>query len=248
MKPRNNFGVLSTEYHTARRGYPPELFEYLKSLVKTEGKKVLDVGCGTGIATRQLKEVGFDVNGSDKDETMVKVALENSPDISYIVAPADKLPFESETFDVVTIFTAFHWFAHEKAVEEMKRVLKPGGVLFAALKDNRTNPKTAHIRKEYRAILHKYVGDRYNSANKYNPGPLLKKCNLKNIEEKSFPIDELYTVEEALTLIKSLSFWNLVPDEKKPEMLGELKAHYEKYLVDGMVVREREVSTIAGYK
>ena len=48
---------------------------------------------------------------------------------------------------MVTVFTAFHWFAHEKAVEEIKRVMKPDGIFFAALKDNRSTSQNDKIRK-----------------------------------------------------------------------------------------------------
>ena len=69
-----------------------------------------------------------------------------------------------------------------------------------------------------------------------------------DISEKSFYIDEKYTVEEALILLKSLSLWNLVKEDKKPEMLKEMKEFYESHLVDGFVIRSREISTFIAYK
>ncbi len=248
MNKRNNFGVLSASYDTARRGYPQEVYSYLKSFIAGTSRTTLDIGCGTGLSTRELKENGFSVTGVDKDKSMIEVAQKHNSDITYIVAPAEALPFESESFNIVTAFTSFHWFTHEKAVNEIKRVLKPGGIFFAALKDNRYDEKSSAQQTEYKAILKKYVGDKYNSAKNYKPEAILTKCGFNKIEQEEFPVDEYYTVDDALTLVQSLSYWNLVPEESKPVMLKELRELYQKYVVDGHVIRYRQIETIIGFK
>lgn len=242
MINQNNFGLMSNEYNLARKGYPKEVFEYLKSLTQEKKPKVLDIGCGTGISTRQLKEYSFDVIGSDKDKDMIEIAIHNNPEIQYVVAPADNLPFESEQFDIVTAFTAFHWFNDEESLSEVKRILKKDGIFFAALKTNRNDES------EYFSILQKYAGDNFDTTkNHFNKENLIK-LRFLNIQEKSFPFDEQYTVDGALTLIRSLSLWNLVPENKKSEMLEELKEFYEKNLINGVVIRNREVSIITTFK
>lgn len=249
MDKRNNFGVLGASYDSARRGYPQEVYDYLKSLTKVANPRTLDIGCGTGLATRELKQNGFDVTGSDKDTVMIETAKKHGDNIPYVVAPVEQLPFENETFDVVTAFTAFHWFTHEKAVNEIKRVLKDGGIFFAALKDNRYDNLRAQVQqKDYRAILEKYVGENYNSANNYHPEKILAECGFKDLTEEEFPVDEHYSIDDALVLIQSLSYWNLVPVEKRPEMLEELRKMYSNHLIDGKVIRYREIATIIGFK
>ena len=238
---------MSNEYDLARKGYPKEVFEYLKSLIQKEKPKVLDIGCGTGISTRQLKEYSFDTIGSDKDENMIEVAMHNNPEIQYVVAPADKLPFESEKFDIVTAFTAFHWFNDEESLSEIKRVLKNGGIFFAALKTNRKD-ENEDFKNGYFSILKKYAGDNFDTTKNHFNKENLVKVGFLNIQEKSFPFDERYTVDGALTLIRSLSLWNLVPEDKKPEMLKELKEFYENHLINGFVVRSREVSVVTASK
>lgn len=104
---QNNFGKLSDKYVAARKGYPEKLFQYLL-INATGGSKTLDVGCGTGIASRQLKSHGFDVIGVDKDQVMIGVAKISDSKIPYVVASADNLPFASDSFDFVTTFTALH--------------------------------------------------------------------------------------------------------------------------------------------
>ncbi len=247
-KDKNNFGVLGADYHAARRGYPKELFDYLHSLAKIDKPITLDIGCGTGIATRQLKEFGFDVSGTDKDLKMIEVAREHSDGISYAVAPTDALPFKDETFDVVTAFTAYHWFADEKSTNEIRRVLKPGGVFFAVTKDNRHDASRKEFWKGYKEILKKYVGNDYNSMKDYDPKRLMRASGFKDIQEETFPVDELYTVEDALALNRSFSWWNIVPDNEKPLMMQELKTLYENNLVNGFLVRDRKNTAVAAYK
>ena len=234
-------------YHSARRGYPVEVFSYLKELTKGSGSKVLDLGCGTGISTRQLKEFNFEVIGTDKDTVMIDMALKLSPDMDYIVALADKLPFNNNEFDVVTAFTAFHWFNNYESLSEIKRILRPEGMFFAALKTNRKD-EDQDFKNGYMAILKKYAGNSFDSTNKHYDKTFLIEVGFSDITERSFSFDEKYSVDDALTLIKSLSLWNLVAEGDKLKMLDELKEFYESHLVDGQVVRSREIATITAFR
>jgi len=244
----NDWSNLSTAYNATRRGYPDELYRYLMSLIKTAGLMTLDLGCGTGISTRELRMHGLDVVGADRDESMIAVAKDVSKEIRYVRATVAELPFQEGSFDVVTAFTAFHWFDDDASVESIKNVLKPGGLFFAALKENREDVRTAKITKEYHTILKKYVGKDYNSAAKYEPYRTLKRHTFRDIQEKLFPVDEFYTIEDALTLIQSLSFWNLVLEEYRPKMLTELQRMYERNLIEGKVLRTRVIKTVTGYR
>ncbi|MDP3741089.1 MAG: class I SAM-dependent methyltransferase, partial [bacterium] len=133
IHPLGNFGGMVKNYEKGRRNYPGQVFKFLKSLIKVKKPLILDVGCGTGIATRQLAKFGT-VIGADPDPIMLSAARKHrTPAVKkYVVAKADKLPFKSNTFDVVTAFSAFHWFADKKSVSEIKRVLKPHGIFFVA--------------------------------------------------------------------------------------------------------------------
>ena len=231
MIKQNNFGLMSKEYNSARRGYPDEVFEYLKSLMKKDLPVTLDLGCGTGISTRQLKQYDFDVTGADKDSDMINMAVKQDINIPYIKASADKLPFESNKFDLVTAFTSFHWFNNEESLLEIKRVMKENGIFFVALKTNRQD-ENKDFKEGYSSILQKYAGENFDTTKNHFKKEFLNKVGFSDISEKSFYIDEKYTVEEALILLKSLSLWNLVKEDKKPEMLKEMKEFYERLYQD----------------
>lgn len=92
---------------------------------------LLDVGCGTGFLIEQLsrlKEAKY--FGLDLSENMLEVA--NGKRIKgavFVQGMADNLPYENESFDVVTCIQSFHHYPEQdKAMKEVLRVLKPGGM------------------------------------------------------------------------------------------------------------------------
>jgi len=68
----------------------------------------LDVGCGTGIITRQLAVRRASLTGTDIDSRMLEQAKQHlGKQIDYLVAPTEKLPLPDTSFDAVTAFSAF---------------------------------------------------------------------------------------------------------------------------------------------
>ena len=98
----------------------------LSLLLPVNGRKILDVGCGTGNFTRKLSCLGYDVIGIDPSDVMVEKALKKG--LSCIKGYAEKLPFDDETFDGVISVAAAEFFQdRRKAINEMLRVVKRGG-------------------------------------------------------------------------------------------------------------------------
>jgi ubiquinone/menaquinone biosynthesis C-methylase UbiE len=133
-----NFGKLRKAYDSGRHSYPPEVMDNIFSLIGASSN-VLDVGCGTGIATRQLAQRISDVSGCDIDKKMIETAQEYEDSIKYCIAPTEKMPFENERFDSITSFGAFHWFCDDKSVSEIKRTLKNGGFFIVINKNEAGN-------------------------------------------------------------------------------------------------------------
>lgn len=98
------------------------------------GDCVLDVGCGPGNYTRDLARLagnGLTV-GVDASATMLDVAVKHGggENLAYVRADACALPFESESFDAVCCIGVIHMIGDAmKALDEMVRVLAPGGRL-----------------------------------------------------------------------------------------------------------------------
>lgn len=97
-----------------------------------DGAKVLDVGCNSGEFMVLLKEKkGCDVYGVEISEHLVAKCIEKGLNVSK--SDAEELPFEDGAFDVVTCMEVLvHLHDPAKALKEMRRVLKPGGVLLGS--------------------------------------------------------------------------------------------------------------------
>ena len=96
---------------------------------ENNNQSILDLGCGTGILTVQLKKLAEVVIGVDSSESMIKRAQQQYSDIKFIVSDALALPFE-EQFDVVFSNAVFHWITdHNALLNNIHKVLKPGGCL-----------------------------------------------------------------------------------------------------------------------
>ncbi|MFA5130950.1 MAG: class I SAM-dependent methyltransferase [Patescibacteria group bacterium] len=246
---RSNFDVLSKDYDAARRGYPEELFRFLKGIVTDKKSQILDVGCGTGISTRQLKHYGYKAIGSDKGVEMIQIAKNRADGISYIVAPASKLPFRKWQFDIITAFTAFHWFDDAKSVNEMKRVLKKGGIFIAVQKTltKSKDPRVEKLQRGQRVIMNRYFGKKSDAAKNHDAAAVLGKSGFVRITRRPFYFQEKYTLAQAMLRIKSMSNWNLLSDTQKEKYYSDIYNLYKKNLIGRYVVRECVAKTVVGY-
>lgn len=102
--------------------------EFLVKGVK-EGDLLLEVGCGSGILIPSLpREVVY--TGVDSSAYALKQAMARFPSTSFVEASSDNLPFGSNTFSyVVSVFALEHFPRPKESLDEMVRVLKPGGCL-----------------------------------------------------------------------------------------------------------------------
>ncbi len=93
--------------------------------------RVLDLGCGDGLNVKVLRKMGIrDVIGIDISPELLSIARKENRDNKFYLASAEKLPFKANYFDVVFVDSVFHHFMkYDRAIEEIKRVLKNGGKL-----------------------------------------------------------------------------------------------------------------------
>jgi SAM-dependent methyltransferase len=96
--------------------------------------RTLEVGCGEGRVTRDLSERGYDVTALDASPTLIAAAREADPTGTYVLAPAENLPFDSSSFELVVAYNSLMDVDEmPNAVAEIGRVLQPGGALCACI-------------------------------------------------------------------------------------------------------------------
>jgi SAM-dependent methyltransferase len=122
-------------YDRFRPAPPREVLEILCWLAGVERPRlVVDVGSGTGLATRAWAEVADEVVGVEANPRMIERAREarTAPNVRYVEAFAAETGLAEGAADLVTSFQAFHWMEPQPALAEAARLLRDGGV-FAAV-------------------------------------------------------------------------------------------------------------------
>lgn len=90
-------------------------------------RRVLDVGAGKGIASRQLLERGADVVVLDPGRSLLRRAKEHSAGLAAVTADGVSVPLRSGSVDLVCCAQSWHWLDPATRVAEMHRILRPGG-------------------------------------------------------------------------------------------------------------------------
>jgi SAM-dependent methyltransferase len=163
------FDGLAQQYAKFRPSYPAELFHRLRELLDAAALRraplIVDVGCGTGISTRLLREAfpaslapgrrkatGEGQHAAERTADVPRIlGIEPSPDmrsqaeattlpdagIEYIAAAAESLPLADGSAALILAAQAAHWFDRPRFYREAARVLVSGGLLALAFNNRR---------------------------------------------------------------------------------------------------------------
>lgn len=110
--------------------YAPAFFE----LVPPAGVGTLEVGCGEGRVSRDLAARGHRVTAVDASPSLIRLARDADPHLSYAMSDAAALPFAAGSFDLIVFYNSLMDVDDmDGSVREAARVLRPGGVLCACI-------------------------------------------------------------------------------------------------------------------
>ena len=166
-----SFGAEADRYDRARPSYPTELVDAL--VTQSPGRAVLDVGCGTGIASRLFVERGCRVLGIEPDPRMATVARRHGIDVEE--ATFEQWDAAGRTFDLVTCAQAWHWVDPARGTEKAAGVLGPGGRIGLFWNEGSYGPALTPVLgaiyerhapglDDYSILLGKGAGDRVGAA------------------------------------------------------------------------------------
>jgi SAM-dependent methyltransferase len=213
------FGRVAEQYDRARPSYPPQLFDDVAEL--TEGRRLLEIGCGTGQATRDLVARGFDVTCVDLSPELAALARRNVPEAEIVVGDVEA--WAGAEFDVVASFTAFHWLAPETRFETAARLLRPGGTLAVVHTHHVLNddPFWPASQADYDEVVPRPDN---------GPPPLPDELAELEVDESLFelrarrryPVETRYDADEYLALIGTYSENIALPDAQRAELFRRL--------------------------
>lgn len=150
-----SFGAAAELYDRIRPTYPAEALTWALT-AGNGGKRVVDLGAGTGIMTRVLVGLGYDVvavepdqlmrerlvaainegRGSSSEEERFSGRHETGPVVTALAGAAELIPLPEGSVDGVVAAQSYHWFDPARSLAEIARVIRPGGA-FAAIWNDR---------------------------------------------------------------------------------------------------------------
>jgi ubiquinone/menaquinone biosynthesis C-methylase UbiE len=214
-----SFDRAAEEYERGRPGYAEAA---LDALGLPADSVVLDLAAGTGKLTRQLVPRFARLIAVEPLDGMRAQLERVVPGAEALVGTAESIPLDDDSVDVVFVAEAFHWFGTSAALDEIARVLRPGGtlaVLFNERDGELDPPLTQAFRDTLDELALKKPPEVTVSSGLWKapfPGPF------EPLEEERFP----HTVErDREGLLASIASWSVVaglPDDERAVLLGRL--------------------------
>lgn len=226
VRAARSFDQVSDAYARARPSYPREAAAWLAGGTTDV---VLELAAGTGKLTEQLAALGHHVLASDPSPEMLAQLSRRLPDTPRVQAPAEDIPLRAGSVGLVVAAQAYHWFDPERALPEIARVLRPGGV-FAAVWNLR-DERIPWVRR-----LGALIGTQ--EQNNDPTGDLDGSGMFEPAQSATFrfwqPLDE----QSLRDLVTSRSNVATLPQTQRDQLLGKVDALYEEYGrgADGMLL------------
>jgi len=221
-----SFGPVADAYDRGRPSYPAEAGRWLTGSGKLT---VLELGAGTGLFTEVLVAAGHRVIATDPAPEMLARLRSRVVPFAVGVSGAEAIPAPSRSVDVVVSAQAFHWFDHERALPEIARVLRPGGVL--ALVWNQRDESIPWVRR-----LGKVIGT--EGQDRDLVAPVRDSELFGDVEEKSFRMWQRLDREGLADLVRSRSAVAVLDDAARDRRLAQARELYDDYGrgTDGMLL------------
>ncbi len=211
----SSFGGVAQAYAENRPDYPTEAAAWL---VGEQPTRVLELGSGTGKLTRTLVSLGHDVIATDPLPAMLSELTKVAPSARPIGGRAEQIPLTSSAVNVVVCAQAFHWFDPERALPEIARVLRAGGVL--AMVWNTGDFKVPWVRKVLGLIA---------MTEDANEDPLAGSGLFTTRESRIFRHWQRFRRDTLIGFISSSSYAAVLAPPEREALLAEVGAIYDSY-------------------
>jgi len=237
--PGTVFGPVAASYQATRPAYPDALYDAIEHVVgRLAGRRVLDVGAGTGISGRALAARGANVVAADPNLDMARTLRAQSPPLASVLGRAEALPVKTGWAQLVTFAQVWHWVDVPAATLECRRVLGPGGRL--ALWWNVAEDEPA-----FHDDLESECGiERYGSGNRQDDRESLVDIGgFTEVVREAVPWDWSVPVEQWLAHVATRSVLARLGSGARARM-GAIEAVARRHFPDG-VVTERFTTRLA---
>lgn len=230
-----SFGQIAERYDEIRPPYPPDIITTaLRRVAKSAPLNILEIGCGTGRATRMFAERGHHVLAIDISPELVAVAarqLADLPNVRLEVCAFEDLAVPEGAFDLVISAQAFHWIDATTGLAQVYRLLAPGGAvaLFWNFLHYDSTPILRQLRNTCVARVPLFAGwpdagtarllafaNQWRASVGAVPG-------LDLVFETIVPSLRSYSHEQFLTLLSTYSWFLTQPETVRESLMADLR-------------------------
>jgi ubiquinone/menaquinone biosynthesis C-methylase UbiE len=216
------FEAGAASYEVARPGYPDAAVKVLVDRLGVGGgTRVCDLAAGTGKLTRRLVELGADVVAVEPVPAMRQLLAQSVVGAEVLDGAAEAIPLPDASVDVVTVAQAFHWFDAPSALDEIARVLRPGGGL--AILWNERDEATPWVAEMSRAIRwHERTVSRYQHVAWADV--VARSGRFAPLEEQTERWEQPVTRELLGERVRSISYIAAMPEPERERLVAEVVA------------------------
>jgi uncharacterized peroxidase-related enzyme len=205
------------------------------------GRRVLDVACGAGLALELAAARGASVAGIDASPRLIAVARERCPEGDLQVGDMHALPWDDETFDVVTSFRGI-WGTTPDAVLEVARVLRPGGRLGLTVWGHIKASPGAWALAPFALAAEPKVANQAAMVSLGRPGAgeeLLARCGFVDVQRVEIPFAWEFADAEsyARALASTGPAYEAIQSVGEPEFLDRARQLADERVRDGLPLR-----------
>ena len=214
----SSFAAVAGHYERGRPSYPSQAIDWL---LGERALEVLDLGAGTGKLTEALLGRGHSVTAVEPLAEMRHILQERLPQAHAIAGTAEHLPLPDHSLDAVVVGAAFHWFEQQRALAEIARVLRAGGVL--GLLGNTFDVSVAWV-----GALREILGPPAIQRPGHWPSPELLRQFFTDVDDGQFPHSQQVKLATLRDLACSRSNVAVMPDRERALLLARIDALWEQ--------------------
>ncbi|GBF80529.1 class I SAM-dependent methyltransferase [Aphanothece sacrum] len=239
LKQRSNWYSPAAEaYNKVRPRYPQILVDQVIELAQiTANTRILEVGCGPGIATVSFAKLGCSILCIEPNPDFCQLAQKNCqsyPNITIKNTSFEEWELESENFDIVLAASSFHWIPPEIGYPKAADSLKDKGYLI--LLWNKELQPEYEVYQSLSASYQKYAPSLYKYEDQETQEAILKQLGEMSIDSekfdnfitKNFRTEVNYTLDDYLMLLTTYSPYFKLEQQIKNDLFSELREIIQK--------------------